>query len=63
MIDDRRLPSNYTSCEVHQGYIIAVSGGRYAFFDTQGTGVYTYVKGGFADRAACHRAIELELVA
>ena len=60
MIDDRRLPTNYTGCEVYKGYIIAISEGRYAFFATRTIGMHTYVKGGFADRAACRRAIDLE---
>ena len=61
-IDDRKLPTFYTGCEVYRGYVIALSVSTYAFFDTRTAGMYTYVKGGFQLRAEARRAIDLECV-
>lgn len=56
-IDTRRLPRDFTGCEVYRGYVVAISSaGSYAVFNTEGNGMYRYLKGGFSAR----RAIDLE---
>lgn len=59
-VDLRRIPSDYTGCEVYRGYVIAVKEGSYAVFNTEGQGVFTYLKGGFSERCLARAAIDLE---
>ena len=59
--DYRRIPSDYAGCEVYRGYVIAISSaGSYAVFNTEGNGMYRYLKGGFKMRFSACRAIDLE---
>ena len=58
--DDRCIPSDYTGCEVYRGYVIAVKEGAYSVFNTEGEGMYRYLKGGFGERCLARAAIDLE---
>lgn len=42
-IDDRRLPSHYTGCEVYRGHVIAIWQGNYACFDARNPSLAAYL--------------------
>ena len=58
--DDRCIPSDYAGCEVYRGYVIAIKEGAYSVFNTEGQGMYRYLKGGFGERCLARAAIDLE---
>ena len=59
-IDDRRLPSHYTGCEVYAGKVIAVHRGLYAIFnpDVPDGEMYQYVSGRYLTRADARKVID-----